>query len=198
MNKIILGFLLGVLTTLLIFHQIPWEKLFTTKVLQLGFATFLALLAGLIALYQVKANVISSARIKWIEEFKTNISEYIASFNEAVFAAQIHLRSPDKDEMEYYNKYFNAINKNHILENKIRLNLNLKEKIYQDIDKDLNDIKDILDTQGISNIKDEVEEQVLLKFNSLAENTSKALKFEWDKSKKMFYSRWWNEMNKSE
>jgi hypothetical protein len=62
----------------------------------------------------------------------------------------------------------------------------------------LNEIKAILDKKGIGNIKDEVEDEILLKFNTLAKHTSVALKFEWDKSKKMFYSRWWDKMNPKE
>jgi len=195
MKNIILGFLLGIFTSLLILNQFNWEVIFSPEIFKVFFATFLALLAGLIALYQVKANVISSARIKWIEEFKTNVCEYIGTLNEAMFAISIYSKG-SPNEMEYYNKYFVAINRSHVHENKIRLNLNLKEDAYKLIDIDLDEIKDILLDKGIGKLDENDEQQILLKFHSLAEHTNSVLKSEWDKSKKMFYSRWWEKLNK--
>lgn len=99
---------MGVLTSFLILYHITWRELISPEILKVGFATFLALLAGLIALYQVKANVISSARIKWIEEFKTNVSEFIAFSNECLFAYDLHAKKGEDNETEYFNKYYEA------------------------------------------------------------------------------------------
>jgi hypothetical protein len=52
MKKIILGFLIGVIGTLLILNHFPWYKLISLNVLKAAFAVFLALLGGLVALYQ--------------------------------------------------------------------------------------------------------------------------------------------------
>jgi hypothetical protein len=192
MNKIILGFLLGILTSFLILYYINWKELISPQILKVGFATFLALLAGLIALYQVKANVISSARIKWIEEFKTNVSEFISSTNESLFAYDLHIKG-EKDEKEYYNKAYIALNKSHVLENKIRLNLNLAEPLHVSIEKHLDQIKEIMNNDELKVA--EKENLVAEEFHYLANFTSKMIKLEWEKSKKMFYSRWWNKLN---
>jgi hypothetical protein len=192
MNKIILGFLLGILTSFLILYHINWKELISPQILKVGFATFLALLAGLIALYQVKANVISSARIKWIEEFKTNVSEFISSTNESLFAYDLHIKG-EKDEKEYYNKAYIALNKSHVLENKIRLNLNLAEPLHVSIEKHLDQIKEIMNNDELKVA--EKENLVAEEFHYLANFTSKMIKLEWEKSKKMFYSRWWNKLN---
>src|SRR5690606_38489477 len=37
---------------------------------------FIALLAGMVAIYQVKLNVISAARIKWVEDLRETLSLY--------------------------------------------------------------------------------------------------------------------------
>jgi hypothetical protein len=64
------------------------------------------------------------------------------------------------------------------------------------IDNDLNEIKDIIDFSDIGNMTKVKEEEMLLKFVNLADHSSIALKMEWEKSKKMFYSRWWSNLNK--
>lgn len=194
MSKILLGFLLGIITSFLILNHFNWYLIFSPTVMKLAFTTFLALLAGLIALYQVKANVISSARIKWIEDFKNNVAEYIASTNEALFAFELHHRSEDKNETQFYDKCYSAMNKAHIIENKIRLNLNMTEKLHISIDSDLDKIKKLIENKGGKLTKQD-EDQINLLFLSLAENTSRSLKIEWEKSKKMFYSRWWEKLN---
>lgn len=184
---------MGVLTSFLILYHITWRELISPEILKVGFATFLALLAGLIALYQVKANVISSARIKWIEEFKTNVSEFIAFSNECLFAYDLHAKKGEDNETEYFNKYYEATVKAHIFENKIRINLNLNEVLHNAIDEDLDRIKEIMmhETKGLK----EKEELVSQEFNRLATHTSQMIKLEWEKSKKMFYSRWWEKLN---
>lgn len=192
MSKIILGFLLGVLTSFLILYHVNWGDLISLQILKVAFTTFLALLAGLIALYQVKANVISNARIKWIDEFKTNVSEFISSTNESLYAYDLHLKV-DKAEKEYFIMAYIATNKSHVFENKIRLNLNLQEPLHVSIGTQLDNVKKIMNNQKLK--VEEKEDLVAQEFHHLASFTSKMIKLEWEKSKKMFYSRWWNKLN---
>lgn len=192
MSKIILGFILGILTSFLILYHVNWRDLISIQVLKVAFTTFLALLAGLIALYQVKANVISNARIKWIDEFKTNVSEFISSTNESLYAYDLYLKG-DKAEKEYFIMAYIATNKSHVLENKIRLNLNLEEHLHVSIGTQLDNVKKIMNNQKLK--VEEKEDLVAQEFHHLVNFTSKMIKLEWEKSKKMFYSRWWNKLN---
>ena len=61
-----------------------------------GVTIFIALIAGLIALHQVKLNIISSARIKWIEDFREIISLY-SSETENCSKAKLDFESELKD-----------------------------------------------------------------------------------------------------
>ena len=46
------------------------------SIIENSITIIIALIAGIIALYQVKSNIVSSTRINWIENLRLSISEY--------------------------------------------------------------------------------------------------------------------------
>ncbi|MES2544736.1 MAG: hypothetical protein V4548_07615 [Bacteroidota bacterium] len=189
MTKFILGLLVGIIGTCLLLNLIPWSIFFTPTVLKAGFAVFLALIGGLIALFQVKANVISTARIKWIEEFKINIAEYASVSNEIIFSYREHSHSKDKDIADlYYQKYMECVHKSMTIKGKIYMNLNLKEHLYTEINKIIQRIEILTDHTNLEFISEEENyHKISDEFDNLNSITHKAMKVEWDKSKKMLY-----------
>src|SRR5215217_7805039 len=132
MKQFFTGLFIGIIGPFLIFNDLPWSTLFSSTVLKAGFAVFLAVVGGLIALYQVKANVISSARIKWIEDFKTNVAEYSSTTYSVIF----YFREYDdvkngETRRTYHQQYMDAVYKAMSIRGKIIINLNLKEAPYE-------------------------------------------------------------------
>ncbi|MCG9791026.1 hypothetical protein [Flavobacterium algicola] len=187
MKNIILGIFIGLTASFLILNRIPWSEFFSITVLKAGFTVFLALIGGLIALYQVKANVISSARIKWIEEFKTNIAEYTSMTNEVIFSFREHFESKDLDHRSlYHQKYMDVSHKVAIVRGKIYLNLNLDEKPYKSICNIMTNIEKLTLHTNLENIcQEENYDEISDLFNDLNSATFKAMKIEWEKSKKL-------------
>jgi hypothetical protein len=188
MKKLLIGLLIGTICTYFILKKFPSVTFFSPTVLKAGFAVFLALIGGLIALFQVKANVISTARIKWIEEFKTNIAEYSAISNEMIFSYREHNESKDKDRANlYYQKYMECIHKSMIVRGKIYMNLNLKKPLYKEISEIVKRIEVLNDHKNLEFIcKEENYPKISSEFDTLNLVTHQAMKVEWDKSKKMF------------
>ncbi|SMG30827.1 hypothetical protein SAMN05661096_02010 [Marivirga sericea] len=151
----------------------------------------IALIAALIALYQVKSNIISSSRITWIENLRTAISEYVAEVNDcAIIICNVHFKCLQRDQgeideiiEEYYPLYIIASRKIDKLGSKVLLYLNSDETnhkkiedIITGIDKQLH--KDKMSDLDEKKIEDDIKE--ILKSAKLI------FKTEWAKSKKIF------------
>lgn len=197
MKNIILGLLIGIIFTLLLLNNVPWQVVFSQTIMKAVFTLFLALLAGSIALYQVKANVISTARIKWIEEFKNNIAEYLVAVNETIFSFKQYFEAPETDPLssQYFEKYFVADHKAQAYRIKIKLNLNTKEELYTKISDQMFTIE-TLKGELINSYDEEKYSILSASYTEMADLTYDALKIEWKKSKDMFYSRWLNDWRK--
>lgn len=153
----------------------------------------LALIAGFIALYQVKSNIISSSRIKWIDNLRIAISNYST---EIVNCAYIVINSPlqldyitDPKERESYaeesyNRYINSSNKADIFANQIKLYLNSKEEKHQKIEELINEIGIYIHNQeDVSKIEKEVVYEYV---DEIIQLSKIIFKEEWEKSKKIF------------
>ncbi|MBS1535791.1 MAG: hypothetical protein JST78_11995 [Bacteroidetes bacterium] len=70
----------------------------------------IALIAGLVALYQVKSNVISEARIKWIENLREILSSYCCELEEcSVLKLDLNeetLNKSDKELERAFEKFY--------------------------------------------------------------------------------------------
>jgi hypothetical protein len=161
-----------------------------------GITVLLGLLAAFVALQQVKSNVISSSRIKWIEEFKNDISEHSTAVRQLVHSYGMHIKYRDENEdpkiknYKYYDEYIQYHYKASIHESNLRMNLNLDEEMYKGIKKTL----DIV-TKQIDNINPKLDidkhyTETAILLNKLRNQSQAALKIEWKKSQKMFYVSW--------
>lgn len=158
----------------------------------------LALLAAFVALHQVKSNVISTSRIRWIEEFKKTISEYDNSVLQMIFNYGMYRKYLMKtdDKKIKHEKYYDEYVKFHYLiythEANISLNLNLEEKMYRDINFAIlavrNEINRIDKENDIDT--DQLYRGTTLLLRDLRKVSQLALKKEWKKSKNMFYINW--------
>ncbi|WP_437396648.1 hypothetical protein [Flagellimonas lutimaris] len=145
----------------------------------------IALIAGLVALYQVKSNVVSSARIKWIEDLRSALCDYYDS----ALRSTLYLESGDgfkklgfSDETAY-TRYEEQHSKYHLNSNKIRMLLNPNEKSHANLIK----IMDAIDKfYLIENVQDINQEKVEAKLKDIVEISREIMKTEWDKSKKIF------------
>lgn len=192
MKKILIGILIGIVLTNIFSIFLEWSILISPTILKAGFAVFLALIGGLIALYQVKANVISSARIKWIEDFKSNVAQYSSITNSSIF----HFREFDDPQngdsrRQYHQQYMDDVQKAMSIKGKIFMNLNRNEPNYEKIYQIVNDIENLTSHVNLKEIcKVENYSKLELKFDELNVATHQAMKAEWEKAKKMFYIRW--------
>ncbi|KUJ61998.1 hypothetical protein AR687_10610 [Flavobacteriaceae bacterium CRH] len=163
-----------------------------------GITVLLGLLAAFVALHQVKSNVISSSRIKWIEEFKNNISQHNNAICQMIFYYSMFLKHRGKDESpkiesdKYYDEYVKFHYLANIHEANLFINLNPEEKMYQDIQATLKGIRKAVNDMDEDSDTDVVYKAVSRQLQSLRSQSQKALKVEWRKSKKMFYIKWFN------
>lgn len=185
-----IGMLIGSMATLFVLNNFPWFKLFSITILKAFFTVFLALMGGVIALYQVKANVISSARIKWIEEFKKDVSEYTATTHAVIFSYIEYIDAEDTDRKKaYHKKYMEEVTKSVAIRNRILMNLNRKEQYYERIYQIINKIEELTEYKNLEFIADEKNYNIIEKeFNNLSTVTNQVMKQEWEKAKKLFFN----------
>lgn len=152
---------------------------------------FLALIAALIALYQVKLNTISSARITWIENLRDSISNYTAEVTKcAIILENMSVEFKNKNVIEIeeilkndYEKYVESSYKSEILASKIKLYLNSNEKEHQKIEFLINKITNHIHEQEIKDI-DRVKLQKYIE--EIIKISKQIFKKEWKKSKQIF------------
>lgn len=148
----------------------------------------IALIAGVIALYQVKSNIVSSSRIRWIENLRTSISEYYqASLATGLFLENwINLEpkpKADDDQRELLRNYLDAHSTYFIKSNNIRMFLNPNKLDHKEIENVMDKIDSFFNEKNVENINQEIIEVELKKIVLLSR---KIFKKEWTKSKKIF------------
>lgn len=150
------------------------------KIIENGITILLALIAGLVALYQVKSNIVSSARIKWIEELRHEISQL---YNDSLSTILYWGNFTKTKAAEDYNKYDLAHSNFFILSNRIRMKLNLTEEGHSNLNDRLNEIESMLEAE---NIETHSQEDVEVILKQIVVISRQIFKLEWDKSKKVF------------
>lgn len=186
MKKVILAFLIGVFTTALIlkYGEIDWSVIFTTAILQAILTIFLAAIAGFIALHQVKLNIQTSYKIRRIEEFKINLSEYISQTHMALWSLKIYSKNIET-KPEYYDKYFEALNKSATHRNRIFLELDKKKQLEEKVIGIMININSLLDKFIEEKLDPKVELEISEKQTELEKLTTELIKNELSKSKRL-------------
>ncbi|RFC54985.1 hypothetical protein [Brumimicrobium aurantiacum] len=91
-----------------------------------------ALIAGLLALFQVKANIISSARIEWTQNLRKIVSQYLSEIMILNYNLRIVLdlgeKGKEQEAKDLYNKQTESFKKVFEYGNQIKLFLNNKKE----------------------------------------------------------------------
>lgn len=152
-----------------------------------GVTIFIALIAGLLALYQMKANIISSTRIRWIEDLRETLSKL---YPVALNALNSYKNRNNELKMEkseeayrYYMEYIKNLSDFNALSNKIKMQLNSSEPDHKRIEE----IIDILDSKlDLANIENATVQEIEAHLKLIVSHSKNIFKKEWEKSKRIF------------
>jgi hypothetical protein len=178
-------------TLLIVFNQYSNSSHSSQNSLFLLIPIIATIIGGVIALFQVRGNTISSARITWIENFRIAISEYCVEIQNAILIMQNSLdrirtegpRYIQADRIIDYNKYVDSHRKAKILAIKIKLYLHSKEIEHKEIEKEIDRHESIVEFKNISNINlVDFENDI----NKIIVNSKIIIKTEWEKAKSYF------------
>lgn len=143
-------------------------------------------IAGILALYQVKANIVSSARIKWSEELRKSISELYPEVLLSILQfknREINLNKNLTSSEDYYSRYILHLTNYNILSSSIKMLLDLRNPKHKKIIEILEYIDINLNKENITLAHDENIEKELKKIVILA---NEIFYDEWSKSKSFF------------
>lgn len=163
---------------------------------------YVAFIAGFFALAQIKANNITNARIRWLENFRTLISDFFAECTIVLMKKGIEKGIEEEsritEKTESIKAFLNRINESKIEHLRvvnlkydlIRMNLNPKEKLHRKFELLLSDYIGLFNKIPIAddNYSDLVKsmdrsnEKLILLVRFM-------MKLEWDKAKKSYLCR---------
>ncbi|WP_291076447.1 MULTISPECIES: hypothetical protein [unclassified Empedobacter] len=151
----------------------------------------IAIIAWFAALYQVKSNIISNARINWTNNLRDLVSEYIVTSkttvllvnnikNKVLNLGEDHINKIIENN---YSIYLNESNKTEIIGNKILLLLNPKYPDHKIIINSINEVYKYLEFEDINNLDKNIIEPFL---QDIIEASQRIIDNEWQKSKTLF------------
>ncbi|WP_313094258.1 hypothetical protein [Empedobacter sp.] len=151
----------------------------------------IAIIAWFAALYQVKSNIISNARINWTNNLRDLVSEYIVSSKTTVLLitniSKKALRAGEDKIYEViennYENYLIESNKTEITGNKILLLLNPKYPEHKIIINSINEVYKYLEFEDINDIDKNKIEPFL---QDIIDASQRIIDCEWQKSKRLF------------
>lgn len=143
-----------------------------------------ALLAGLLALFQVKANIISSARIEWTQNLRKVVSQYLAEITilnynlRQVF--ELHNEGKEEEAKKLYDNQVESFKKVNEFGNQIKLFLNnKKETDHSELQKCIEIYYNKATHRKDSNEIDELEKME----NEIITKSQEILKQAWEDAK---------------
>ncbi|MES2728284.1 MAG: hypothetical protein V4643_14340 [Bacteroidota bacterium] len=148
-----------------------------------------ALFAGMIALYQVKLNIISNARIKWIEGLRDTLSQYCEKIEDCSESKnRLLYEINNKEEKEhnealdkFYNPYASSAKEVLKLQSKTFLYLNSNDEKHKQIEELLRQNSLLLHEKHRDNGK-----AIHINTEKIVSIAKDVFKAEWKRSKKMF------------
>ncbi len=160
---------------------------FFSDILKNFVTIIIALIAGFLALYQMKANIISSARIRWIEDLRDTLSKLYPATLDILNSFENHKLQAKHNNIEKANESYLEYTKNmttfNALSNKVRMQLNSNEPDHKAIENILDEIDSKIHQDNIFNITGEELEMYLKK---IVVHSKVIFKEEWEKSKKIY------------
>ena len=146
----------------------------------------LALIAGSFAIYQMKVNIISSARIRWIEELRETLSKFYPVILDTILAwenRKLFIKTNDPKHNEYYAAYSLNITRYNSLSNKIKMLLNSNEPDHKAIENIIDKIDEQFDQDNINNAS---QKDIEMELKIIVNHSKSIFKKEWEKSKRVF------------
>lgn len=154
-----------------------------------GVTILIALLAGIVALHQVKLNVVSAARIKWIEDLRDTLSQYCTKLDEISLAKANYFderkgkTKPELDSIsrKFYDTYKVSSSEVLRLQSKIMLYLNSKNQQHKEIEEVLYQNSLLLHNTNeyhLGKIRKNIEKLISI--------SKDMFEIEWEKSKSIF------------
>lgn len=160
------------------------EMSFVDRILGNAITVIIALIAGLVALYQVKSNVVSTARIKWIEDLRESISElYEAALSSSLYYEQHTMHEANPGSEKYYDRYVVSHSKFFILSNKIKMQINIEEQEHSDLYNSITEVSELLGKLSTKKIDQHMVQKHL---DAIVKTSQIIFKKEWNRSKKLF------------
>ena len=111
----------------------------------------LALLAAVVTLLQVKTNIVSASKVRWIDEFRNILSEYVSEIAKGLESYDGHFvdmhkagKESNSEQNENFKKYIESINIVTRLNFKLGLLLNSQNSIHVRLEKELKEVQDII------------------------------------------------------
>lgn len=163
-----------------------------------------AILAGIFALSQIRSNNITNARIKWLENLKQLLTEFLSECMVLQLSEGLKKglaeKNPNEPVSDSMKTYLNKINEStfdklKIIESKhnlIKLNLNPKEELHQKLEKLLDHYMKLFNEIPIQTNLDD-HNFLGRKMNSYSDTIilliRYVMKLEWEKTKRPFLSR---------
>jgi|GEM_PF-1620934 len=154
-------------------------------ILKNGITILLALIAGLLALYQVKSNIIATARIKRIDDLRTTLSELYDAANDTLLYyvnKEEHEDDPENCD-KYYDKYAHNMSRFNILSNKVKMSLDSSKPNHLKLENLISEVDNLLDFENISNCDSGILEN---KLKEIVLSSKDIFSEEWNHSKKLF------------
>jgi hypothetical protein len=156
---------------------------------------FLGLIAGMIALYQVKLNIISNSRIKWIETLRETISEYCMEISNCNILKinlldenkrlkkNLERKESDNEILldRYYIPYSESAKKAEKLHVKIMLYLNSENDYHRKMESLM-----IKNTTLIRKFEIDNSNELDVNINEMILGSKEIFRIEWKKSKRVF------------
>lgn len=122
-------------TVLIVFNQFGSSNQSSVNILIPLIPIIAAIIGGLIALYQVRGNTISNARITWIESFRNTIAEYCMN-SELTFIKIDNMAFKVKEQNNNFYTGFNKDYDEYVSYNSNALKYSLKIKLYLNLNED--------------------------------------------------------------
>ncbi|HTB99400.1 MAG TPA: hypothetical protein VK705_01835 [Ferruginibacter sp.] len=165
---------------------------------------FATLAAGIFALWQIRSNNITNAKLRWLDNFKTVVSEFLSEGSTLVFKSNVcsglfeKIKTHPNEEAE---KYANKLHQELLEDIKmvdlkyylVKLALDPKEKVHSNFELMLTQYIVVLNMTPLSN----EDERLLItkQLRNYSENfislNRYITKLEWEKIKRNDLSRWY-------
>ena len=153
-----------------------------------------ACIAGFIAIYQIRLNIILSARIKWAEDMKNYVSDYI----ERVYVSEGYYKlvmNDDNTPDSFYDKYVHEVFSSISYKHRILFLLTDGNPLHDSIKITLASLDNLMDRERGKEYEDEMDFYINSNLSSLRDNCKTAILNELAKSTDSILKRYWFRVN---